>query len=208
MILILIGKSASGKDTILKRYLDDGFLHKIISYTTRPKRIGEVNGIDYNFVSDNQFDEMERQGKFFQTRTYNTFDGDKPCVWKYGSDRVSNKNIHYGAIMDVQGARDYIKEYGKENVFVVYVDAPKDLRKTRYMSRSGGEGFSEEKEWSRRAADDDIKFSDNNIKDIVDLRVDNSGSDIRDVIFNISYSFYDYIMRKKPNKISERIIKK
>lgn len=50
MITLYIGKSAVGKDTLLKKQIEDG-VSPIISFTTRPMREGEVNGVDYNFVS-------------------------------------------------------------------------------------------------------------------------------------------------------------
>lgn len=196
MIVLLIGKSASGKDAILKRLVSDGTMQKIVTYTTRPKRDGEVNGIDYNFVSEQTFFDMVQQGKFFETRNYNTIDiSGNGTVWYYGSELMNSKTrVPYIAIVDVQGARDYIATYGKENVFVVYIDASDDTRYKRAIQR----GSFNRAEWERRMKDDTDKFDINKCKDIVDLTVNNDG-DIRDSIFEIVYEFMNYNVKKYRN---------
>lgn len=192
MILILIGKSGSGKDTILKRLIDDRTVNKIVSYTTRPMRKGEVNGIDYNFVTESKFFEMMNEGKFFETRHYDTQLNGNHDVWHYGSELICPESrIPYGAIVDVEGARDYIRTYGKENVFVVYVDVSDSVREQRARER----GSFDETEWNRRLKDDNIKFDPSIINDISDLIVNNE-NDIRDTIFEIVYEFYNFTMNK------------
>lgn len=50
-VVILTGESCSGKDTI-RRALEKKGYKNIVSYTTRPIRCGEINGVDYNFVGE------------------------------------------------------------------------------------------------------------------------------------------------------------
>ena len=50
MLLIIGGKSGSGKDSVVKEFEKNGW-KKIIKYTNRPKREGEIDGVDYHFVS-------------------------------------------------------------------------------------------------------------------------------------------------------------
>lgn len=200
MIVILIGKCASGKDTLLKELTQNNAMNKIVSYTTRPKRVGEVNGIDYNFVSEQTFFELMQKGKFFQTRQYDTLDDTGTAtVWYYGSELVNPESrVPYITIVDVQGARDYISAYGKENVFVVYVDASDDVRRRRAEVR----GNFIESEWERRLQDDNDRFDLNNFRDIIDLTVLNEG-DIRDSIFEIVYEYMNYTMSRYRIKNSE-----
>lgn len=200
MIVILIGKSASGKDTLLKELTQNNAMNKIVSYTTRPKRVGEVNGIDYNFVSEQTFFELMQKGKFFQTRQYDTLDDTGTAtVWHYGSELVNPESrVPYITIVDVQGAKDYISTYGKENVFVVYVDASDDVRRRRAEAR----GNFIECEWERRLQDDNDRFDLNNFRDIIDLTVLNEG-DIRDSIFEIVYEYMNYTMSRYRIKNSE-----
>ena len=57
-VFIISGPSGSGKDTVLKRIIETNDVNKIIGYTTRPIREGEVNGIDYYFVSKEEFENI------------------------------------------------------------------------------------------------------------------------------------------------------
>ena len=54
-MLILVGHSASGKTEIANELKRDYDMKKIITYTTRPIRVNEVNGIDYHFVTEEEF---------------------------------------------------------------------------------------------------------------------------------------------------------
>ena len=58
-IIAIMGKSASGKDTIMKELVKrNPSLNEIVSYTTRPQRDYEINTIHYNFVTIEEFAEM------------------------------------------------------------------------------------------------------------------------------------------------------
>lgn len=83
MSLALVGASCTGKTTILHILSERGYI-PIISYTTRPKREGEVNGFDYNFISDETFEELKRQDFFAETTEYRVASDD---IWKYGTSR-------------------------------------------------------------------------------------------------------------------------
>lgn len=74
-MIILIGESASGKSTIEKELVRYG-IPKIISYTSRPIRKNEVNGIDYHFISKEEFEKKIKDGFFAEKTKYND--------WYYG----------------------------------------------------------------------------------------------------------------------------
>ena len=52
MLYVIMGKSSSGKDTIYRKLMEDNELklNKIITYTTRPARAGEVEGNEYHWT--------------------------------------------------------------------------------------------------------------------------------------------------------------
>ena len=56
-IIALIGEAGSGKDTILRSILKKGFsYHEIISCTTRPPREGEKEGVNYYYLTIEEFE--------------------------------------------------------------------------------------------------------------------------------------------------------
>ena len=71
--LMILGPSGVGKDTMInmlkERYPNTFF--KLPSFTTRAKRPGEVEGVDYFFVTKEEFKDMESQGKLFGIQKYN-----------------------------------------------------------------------------------------------------------------------------------------
>ena len=81
-IYYIMGKSSSGKDTLFRKIKQElPMLQTVTLYTTRPKREGEREGVEYHFVTDEQMHIFERQGKVVELRTYNTVHG----AWKYAT---------------------------------------------------------------------------------------------------------------------------
>lgn len=60
-LVILSGPSGVGKTTIVEKLTSRPFMQKVISYTTRQKRICEIEGEHYNFISNNQFLQLKPQ---------------------------------------------------------------------------------------------------------------------------------------------------
>lgn len=56
-MIVLCGKTCSGKTTIAKLLEKEG-MHRVVTYTTRPMRPGEIDGVDYHFLTDEEFDRM------------------------------------------------------------------------------------------------------------------------------------------------------
>lgn len=67
MLFILSGPSGVGKDSILKELLkrDIGVV-KCVTCTTRSPRAGEVEGVDYNFLSRDEFERLKSEGEFLE----------------------------------------------------------------------------------------------------------------------------------------------
>lgn len=82
IVIGICGKSAAGKDLTATRLVEEykkiGIpAKKVISYTTRPPREGEVDGVDYHFVDLETFIEMQYNNKFIE---HTEFRG-----WQYGT---------------------------------------------------------------------------------------------------------------------------
>ena len=113
-LIILTAPSGSGKTTIVKKLLNEYSNIKLaITYTTRLPREGEVDGIDYNFVSIDTFENMVEKNEFLEYEEvyYNQFYG---C-----SKTLIDKNFNNGystiMILDVKGALK-IKEIYKKHI--------------------------------------------------------------------------------------------
>lgn len=178
MFVILCGKSASGKDTLLKEIVSEGSFKPIVSYTTRPKREGEIDGVDYNFISRTEFEDGILNGDFLEYREYKTKVNNIPDTWFYGirkDDYAINEN--YITILDLDGARSFLQHYGKDNCYIVYIDVSDNVRTERAKNRSG----FDETEWNRRLIDDNKKFSEDNL-DIVNNKLSNENKSIAELV--------------------------
>ena len=80
-LFCIMGKSASGKDTIFKRLVQDRELDlkTVVSYTTRPMREGEQEGVEYHFVSPRMLSAFRDKGQVIECRDYHTVHG----LWSY-----------------------------------------------------------------------------------------------------------------------------
>lgn len=149
-LTILLGMSASGKDTILQELVKRGY-KAAVSHTTRPKRDNEINGIDYHFVSEEEFDLID---DFLSVRVLSTFDKDgNPATWKYGLSKSALETENdFVTIVDYEGL---IQLKNKQISFCsIFIRADSDTRFQRAMKR----GNLSLAEWQRREAFDTANF--------------------------------------------------
>ncbi len=158
-ITIIIGKSGSGKDTLLKKMVAEGKT-PIVSYTTRPMRVGEVDGVDYHFVSHDEFQYLIESNQLTEYRTYTTAVGGKRDTWFYGSPRLDLGKDYVG-VLTPEGAIPFIKAYGK-SVEIIYMQVSDEIRRARAIKR----GSFDETEWQRRLAADEKDFSEEVISNL------------------------------------------
>lgn len=71
MLYCLVGKSGAGKDTLFKRLE----YKKVVGYTTRKRREGEQEGVEYHFVSEKEMNEFKDKGLILEIREYDTVNG-------------------------------------------------------------------------------------------------------------------------------------
>lgn len=77
---VLTGRSCAGKNAVAEELIKRGH-RRCITYTTRPMRNGEENGVDYHFVTDEKFAELKEENFFAEYISYNTVNG----IWWYGT---------------------------------------------------------------------------------------------------------------------------
>lgn len=175
-LLILISKSGNGKDCSLNYLVDKYGFKPLISHTTRPIRPLEINHVTYEFISDDEFKQMISDNKLIEYRTYNTLVDNIPAVWFYGLSKQTvdglDPNTNYVTIFDVQGAKEFIEYYGRDNCFVCMLKCDDKIREERAKLRGGFNQI----EWNRRLLSDVQIFNDENTKGLVDHYITNEGT--------------------------------
>ena len=87
-MIVLLGKTCSGKDTILNKLVKDYGYFKLTTYTTRPMRKGEIQDKTYHFVSEEEFLDKLNSEFFLEHKKYETAEGE----WYYGSAKEDYEN--------------------------------------------------------------------------------------------------------------------
>ena len=125
-IVLIVGKSGSGKSTICDRLTEQYGLKQVKSYTTRPRRGGGDNS--HIFVSDAEFAKLENKC------AYTVYDNRKYCAM---TEQVDNADLY---IIDVDGVEYFLSHYdGRKIPMVVYIETSKAVRKERMMQRGDAE---------------------------------------------------------------------
>lgn len=164
-IYCLMGKSASGKDTIYNRLLAMERLHLrcVVPYTTRPMRSGETDGQTYVFCTEQQVADFEAAGKIIELRAYHTVYG----IWKYftaddGQICLAESDyLMIGTLEAYEQIRDY---FGTDKVWPVYVEVDDGLRLQRALDRERAQDQPKYAEMCRRFLADEEDFSEENLE--------------------------------------------
>ena len=187
MIIVLVGKTASGKTTVANELCNKHHGYKrIITYTTRPMRENETQDVDYHFISDEQFNKMVKNNEFTEYKRYNTAHG----VWSYGSVVTSEQELSddcYVIILTPQGLRDLSKKISRYIAFYLNVSLESQLERLRKRG-------DEEQQIIKRLINDDKDFE--NVLDIVDngFFTDSTFSSPQDVVYMIETFMSDQKM--------------
>ena len=174
-IYYVMGKSATGKDTIYKKLLERlPELKKIILYTTRPIRDGEKEGMEYHFTTEKKRDEFRKENKIIEERTYETVYG----PWTYftvddGQFKLGG-NTQYlmiGTLESYEMTREYL---GKENLVPLYIEVEDGERLLRALKREKNQKVPKYKELCRRFLADEVDFREEILKRCeIDRRFEN-----------------------------------
>lgn len=176
-IVVLIGKSGSGKDRLLRELTINNSFHEIVSNTTRPIRENEKDGVNYHFLTEEEFFEKERNNQMLEVSHFRE--------WHYGTsfDNLNENKINIG----VYNPTGYISLLENPNVEVlgVYVDCSDKERLIRQLNR---EEHPDVEEIVRRFSTDKADFDYLNnyllhkFSHLYEVRVNNDkGTDIKNI---------------------------
>ena len=179
MIIVLLGASGSGKSTIENELATHHGFEKIISYTTRQPRDGEINGKDYYFTDQNSFAAMLNTDILAEYDKYT-------CDRLYGSLKSDYLEGNKVVVLTPNGFRQVKQNCPNDNIFTVLVRSNLGTRVKRYIDRCGVDkfDFKDKDEICNRTERDYGMFL--GLEREVNLVVDNNeGTDINDVVKEI-----------------------
>ena len=178
LLVIVSGPSGVGKDAALKRMQElRRQFHFLVTNTTRPRRPEEIDGVDYHFITKEQFAELEQSGDFLERAVVYGFD--------YGNSRSEVRAAlarGQDVIMriDVQGAAS-IRRFLPDAIFIMLLPPSIDALEARLRKRR-----SEPEEYLQirlHAARLEMNEAEN--FDYVIVNEDNALDDTADLIYAI-----------------------
>lgn len=149
--IVLCGPAAAGKNVLRDRLEERGFKHDV-SYTTRPMRKGEQEGIDYKFVTNEVFAFMTQIGSFYEHIMHNGFG--------YGTG-LKEWESSDSFIMETDGIK-HIDPKSRKKTFIIYLNPPIKIRKERMKNERG---------WTDEEIDTRIKVDRKNFKGFKDYDI-------------------------------------
>lgn len=164
-IFVIMGKSATGKDTIYKHLMErkDCVLKKVVIYTTRPIRSGETEGIEYFFVNPEKLPDYENSPKLIELRTYHTMLG----LWHYftmDDGQIDLSAQDYLMISTLAGYERLRSYYGETAVVPLYIETEDRERLMRSVAREERQQQPNYAEVCRRYLADETDFAEEEIK--------------------------------------------
>lgn len=163
-IFYVMGKSATGKDTIYKKLLKRlPFLRTVTLYTTRPPRNGETDGVEYHFTTRERLDELRGEGQVIEERTYQTVHGPWTYFTADDGQICLNGAVFYlmiGTLESYEKMREY---FGKDRLFPVYIQVEDGERLARALKRERNQKHPRYQELCRRFLADEQDFKEENL---------------------------------------------
>lgn len=159
-IFYLMGKSASGKDSLFERLLASSLpLKPIVPYTTRPPREFESEGVEYHFVGEERLAKLAEQGRVVEQRVYQTVHG----PWIYATVDEGQWDFEresYLAIGTLSSYLSFCRYFGRDRLVPLYIEVEDGERLTRAIEREKKREKPEYEEMCRRFLADQADFSE------------------------------------------------
>ena len=173
--LIIIGKSGSGKDFLMRKLSEKG-LSPGVKCTSRPMRKYEEQGVNYDYITEKKFISLIDSEKMFTHQKFVvTPDNSEELTWYYG---ITNEEfLSKQLFIMTPGELLKIPDDIRKGCFIVYLDIDRNTRESRLKVRE-----DKNDSVTRRLDSDEIDFS---IKIDYDLRItdpDFTADDVYDLM--------------------------
>lgn len=165
-IIYIMGKSSAGKDTIYKILKEKIDVKPYVLYTTRPIRTGEKEGIDYNYLTNEEMEQyfQEKNSKVIESRTYNTVYGPWTYATILDNQFSSGKDLLMtGTLESYNAILEYLKNRENIQMIPIYIEVEDGVRLERALKREKEQSNPKYVELCRRFIADSQDFSEENI---------------------------------------------
>lgn len=143
-LIIITGTSGCGKSTLIRALLKQKNISLSISYTTREKRVNEINHTDYHFVTEEEFMKLKNAGAFYEITFYDNH--------YYGTAKSElTKNEIVLVDCDIKGAALEFQEFDTTKIFLYNT---KEVIYKRLMER-----YKDEEKVKRRMKSYEVDMS-------------------------------------------------
>mgnify|MGYP001185592256 CR=1 FL=1 len=197
-LIIISSPSGAGKTTLCKLLIKKMKNVKLsISYTSRNKRLNEINGKDYYFVSKTKFEKLKKQNFFIETaKNFNNL---------YGSPfrNIKNSKFMNELILfdiDWKGARNIRRHYNKKNIIDFFILPPSKSELKKRLTKRGREN-KEEIKLRLSYAFEEMKHYKEYRYVLINENVHNTVNDIKKIIE------YNQLIRNQNIKLTNKLKK-
>ncbi len=175
-LVVISGPSGAGKTSVCRALKEDPAVEFSVSATTRPMRDGEQDGVDYRFLSHEEFDAAEARGEFLEHATYN---GNRYGTLKAPVDAAIAAGRTFVLEIEVQGTRQ-LRDSGIEGCYVFVV--PPSVEDLRRRLERRGQNSPEEIEERLRIAEAELAARDLYDHIVVNRFLDEAIAEVRSII--------------------------
>lgn len=153
-IIVLLGASATGKDTVAKHISEKYNIPMAISYTTRPMRSNETQGIEYYFISDDEMHKKFKNGEVIEHTSYYIQSEDVSYTYANVVEEFE-KGDYVLTILNPHGLYQFNKSQYKDNLVSIMLNCDDRVRLVRSLNRDENVNVNEVLDRFRR---DELDF--------------------------------------------------
>lgn len=177
-LILISGPSGVGKGTIREKMKFKDY-HFSVSSTTRSKREGEVDGVHYNFITKEQFEEKIKNNKMLEYAQFvdNYYGTDKDEVAKHLNE---GKNVLLE--IECQGALQVLdKIEDVESIFII----PPSLEELEFRLKSRGTESEDKIKARLKKAQEELGYKEHYKYNVVNDDLEIAAKQLDDILFNI-----------------------
>lgn len=153
-IIVLLGASATGKDTVVKHISEKYSIPIAVSYTTRPMRSNETQGVEYYFISDDEMHEKFKNGEVIEHTSYYIQSEDVSYTYANVTSEFE-KGDYILTILNPHGLYQFKQSLYKDNLVSIMLNCDDRVRLVRSLNRDENVNVNEVLDRFRR---DELDF--------------------------------------------------